>query len=75
MTTQTKIALGILGAAALGAAIGILLAPDKGSNTRKNIADTACDWADKFGNMIETGKEKLGMMKGQKANSVTPELS
>lgn len=78
MTNQAKIILGILGAAAVGAAVGILMAPDKGSSTRKSIADTAADWADKFGNMLDSGKEKLSKIKGdykQKANSAASELS
>lgn len=78
MTTQTKIVLGILGAAAVGAVVGILMAPEKGATTRKNIADTAADWADKIGGVLDSGKDKLNKLKGeykQKANSITSELS
>ena len=38
--------LGILGAAAAGVVIGMLLAPEKGKETRKKLRKTAEDWAD-----------------------------
>ena len=43
MTSTSKIILGIVGAAAVGVAIGMLLAPEKGADIRKKISDTACD--------------------------------
>jgi gas vesicle protein len=43
---SSKIALGVLGAIAAGAITGILLAPDKGSTTRKKIVDKGKDFAD-----------------------------
>jgi gas vesicle protein len=36
--TTSKILLSIIAAAGAGAAIGLLYAPDKGTNTRKNIS-------------------------------------
>ncbi len=63
MTTTSKIALGILGAAAAGVVIGLLLAPDKGSETRKKIRKTAGDWADKMNHLFEKGKEELESLK------------
>jgi len=41
-----KIVLGILGGVAVGAAIGILFAPAKGSVTRKKISATGEDYVD-----------------------------
>ena len=55
-----------LGGAAAGAVIGILVAPDKGSNTREKISDTVNDFLKKHniklnrkdvGDLIEDLKE------------------
>jgi gas vesicle protein len=46
MNTKSKVVLGILGAAAAGVVIGMLLAPEKGKETRKKLRKTAEDWAD-----------------------------
>ncbi|PJJ09294.1 YtxH-like protein [Flavobacterium sp. 1] len=40
-----KLVLGILGGVAAGAILGILFAPEKGSKTRKKIADKGNDFA------------------------------
>lgn len=45
MSTQ-KIITGVLLGAAAGAILGVLFAPDKGSKTRKKIADKGADLAD-----------------------------
>ena len=39
MNTKTKIVLGIIGAAAAGAAIGLLLAPEKGSDLQEENSE------------------------------------
>ncbi|WPO77204.1 YtxH domain-containing protein [Flavobacterium sp. KACC 22761] len=52
--------LGIVGAAAAGALLGVLFAPDKGSETRKKIKDKSRDYGDnlksKFDGIVDTIK-------------------
>ena len=56
MTTRGKIALGILGAAAAGVVIGLLIAPEKGSEVRKRIKRTTGTWVDNVGHLFKKGK-------------------
>ncbi len=56
MNTKSKVLLGILGAAAAGVVIGMLVAPDKGNETRKKIKKTAGEWADHLSHLWERGK-------------------
>lgn len=59
MSNPNRIILGLIGAAAIGVVVGILLAPDKGGEIRKKIAEKATDIASRIGEMISTGKEKM----------------
>lgn len=63
MTTSTKIILGVVGAAAAGAVIGLILAPQKGTDLRKRLSYKAYDWADQLGDLIDSGKSKLDELK------------
>ena len=63
MNTTTKIAVGILGAAAAGVVIGLLLAPEKGSDTRKKVKETAGGWVDSLAHLFENGKHEIDAMK------------
>jgi gas vesicle protein len=59
MTTKTKVILGIVGAAAAGVAIGLLLAPEKGADLRRKIKDTAGDWSDHLTDLFANAKGEL----------------
>jgi gas vesicle protein len=57
MATKSKVILGVLGAAAAGVLIGLLIAPEKGKDMRKKIRKTAGEWADNLGELWTRGKE------------------
>lgn len=47
-----KTTLALVAGIAAGVCIGLLVAPDKGSETRRKVAATTGDWADKMKNMF-----------------------
>ena len=62
MNTKSKIALGVLGAVAAGVVIGLLMAPEKGTETRKKIRKTAGGWVDSLGHLFTEGKHEVDAM-------------
>ncbi len=56
MTNKSKVLLGILGAAAAGVVIGLLIAPEKGKDMRKKLRKTMGDWTDELGNLWSRGR-------------------
>ena len=59
MTTQSKIILGLVGAAAAGVVVGLLLAPDKGSETVKKVKDSAGSWAGHLSDLFANAKDEV----------------
>lgn len=77
--SSSKVLVGFLAGAAVGALAGVLMAPDKGSATRKKIIGKAGDITDsvknKFGDFIDGLKESYSGVKedaetfGEKASA------
>jgi gas vesicle protein len=66
MSTE-KVLVGVIAGAAVGALLGVLFAPHKGSVTRKKISKTTGNYADglkeKFGEMVDSVTEKFEEVK------------
>ncbi len=66
MSTE-KVLVGVLAGIATGAVLGILFAPDKGSETRKKIArksnDTVEGIKEKFEDLLSSFTQKFDVMK------------
>jgi len=67
--STSKLALGLCGALAAGVVIGLLLAPEKGSEMRKRIKKTAGEWVDHLGNVFTHVEDEVEDVK-QKARNI-----
>ena len=67
--STTKTLLGFVAGAAIGAALGILFAPDKGTETRRKISEQGNDLADnlkgKFTDLVDGVKDKFSSLKSE----------
>ena len=64
-----KVLLGVLAGVAVGATLGILFAPDKGTNTRKKISRKGDEYAEeleeKFNDFVDSITDKFEDMKNE----------
>ena len=75
MTTKSKVVLGLVGAAAAGVLVGLLLAPDKGTEVRKKISKTAGDWAGQLSDLFTNAKEEIANLKNKGAKAASDAAS
>ena len=59
MKNTSKILIALGAGIAIGGVLGVLFAPDKGSETRHKIAEGSKKLVDNFNKKIKSGKEKL----------------
>lgn len=71
--TNSKLLWGFLAGAAIGGALGILLAPDKGSETRKKIMEKGNDLSDAVMDKFNDVKDRFADVK-EKFNDVVDEV-
>lgn len=67
-----KVVIGILAGVAVGALLGVLFAPDKGSETRKKISRKSKDFVDdvkqKYDDFVRGVNEKVDQVKQETEN-------
>ncbi len=65
MSDSSKVVLGMVTAAAAGAVIGLLFAPEKGTDLREKVRDTANELATDLLNNIQRGRQQYaGVIEG-----------
>jgi gas vesicle protein len=74
MSNRSKIVLGLVGAAAAGVIVGLLLAPDNGMATRRRIKSTANDWADHLSDLFANAKGEMDKLR-KKGSSIASDAA
>ena len=57
--SNSKVLVSFLVGAAVGGALGILLAPDKGAETRRKLMEKGSEFGDSIADFSDTVKEKF----------------
>jgi len=75
MNNYGKLAVGLLTGVAVGATLGILLAPDKGSETRRKLAGSAGKLTDALRQRAEEGLDYVKSTAREKTGQLADDLS
>jgi gas vesicle protein len=70
MKTTTKVILGLVAAAAAGAAINMLLASGRSKELQNKIKDGAQDWLNQFSTLLNTGRDVAAQVKAKAQDQI-----
>jgi len=69
-----KTTLTLMAGIATGICIGLLIAPDSGSETRRKVGETIGDWVQQMKNMLSSESEpEISDIKKPKSQAQTPQ--
>jgi len=71
MNENTRILLGVFAGLAAGAALGLLLAPEKGSDTRDDVSLSLKDLGHNLQDGAENKMDHLGNIKDRLSNAIS----
>ncbi len=71
MNNSSKVILGLVAAATVGAAIGMLLAPEKGKDLQKKLKEGASQFFKEINELIATGKDIINQAEAKEQESTT----
>ncbi|RWU07502.1 YtxH domain-containing protein [Pedobacter chitinilyticus] len=74
MSDNSKVVVALLAGLAAGAALGILFAPDKGSDTRDKLGQSLKDFGDSIKERAADEINNLGSLKDKVVNSIKGKL-
>lgn len=62
MKNSSKIMLGVLAGAAAGTIAGILIAPDRGENTRKKVSDSSNKFKEDMNSKLQQSVDRMNSL-------------